>query len=124
MTVDLEYYFDVYKGTVLPNDDSAIKALNKAFRQINVICKNRLNNGYADNLDEESQNAVKNIVCEQAEFNVENVDVINSALERYTINGVTIEYATNQQIADINGVLIKKTLFSELSLYGLTYRGF
>ncbi len=124
MTVDLEYYFNVYKGTVLPNDDSAIKALNKAFRQINIICKNRLNDGTVDSYDEDTQNAVKNIICEQAEFNTENADIINAALERYTINGVTIEYATNQQIASINGVFINKTLFSELSIYGLTYRGF
>lgn len=124
MTVDLEYYFNVYKGTVLPNDDSAIKALNKAFRQINIICKNRLNDGTVDSYDEDIQSAVKNIVCEQAEFNTENADIINAALERYTINGVTIEYATNQQIANINGIFINQTLFSELSIYGLTYRGF
>lgn len=124
MTVDLEYYFNVYNGTVLPNDDSALKALNKSFRQINILCKNKLASGYVDGLDENIQTAVKNIVCEQAEFNTENSDIINAALEKYTINGVTIEYATNQQIANINGIFINQTLFSELSLYGLTYRGF
>ena len=121
--IDLDYYYGVYGGNVLPPDDSAVKILNRAFRQINIICRNRLKNGEIDTYDEEVQNTVKTIICEQADFNVKNDDLINSALERYTINGVTIEYATNSQISNINGVLINSALYDELNLTGLTYRG-
>lgn len=123
MTIDLDFYFDIYKGTVLQNDDSGVKALDKAFRQINIICQNRLKNGAVEELSDEAQLTVKKIICEHAEFNYTNDDLINSALKKYTINGVSIEFETNLQIANIGGVYIQKTLYSELSMFGLTYRG-
>lgn len=124
MTIDLNYYFDVYHGTVLTNDEAGEKALNRAYRQINIICKNRLDDGTIDSFPEKVQNIVKTVICEQADFNTDNADLINSALSEYKINGVSVKFETNSQIKNYGGIFIKGELISELAIYGLTYRGF
>lgn len=124
MTIDLNYYFDTYGGTVLTSDDAGLKALNKAYRQINIICKNRLDNGNVDSMPEDVQDIVKTVICEQADFNAANADLINSALSEYKINGVSVKFSTNGQVLNEGGIFIRGELISQLAIYGLTYRGF
>lgn len=123
MLVNLEYYFDTYGGNVLENDDEALKALKNAEKQINVICGNRLNNGFLEDKAQHLIPLIQDIICEQAEFNTENKELIESALSQYSINGVSMKIEPSKSICQVSGIYTKNIIYQELAMYGLTYRG-
>lgn len=123
MFVDLDYYFNTYNGQILQNNDQSIKELNNAERQINIICNSVISNGTIHYKSQYVIDIIKYIICEQADFNYKNSDLINSTLKKYAINGVSIEYETNQQIKTVRGIFIKQILYEELAYHGLIYRG-
>lgn len=131
MFVDLDYYFDVYHGTVLTNDEAGEKALNKAIRQINRIANNSIDSGYIESKGEPLLTKVQTIVCEQADFIFTNADKIaegsyGSAIESRIINGVSVKYSTSKissSVQVVNGAFIPSDLYEELVFLGLCYRG-
>ena len=90
--------------------------LKYAERQIDIICNGVITNDTIINKDKKIIDIVKNIICEQADFNSKNSDLINSTLKKYSINGVSVEFETNQQIIKVRGIFIKEMVdkFNEL----------
>jgi len=131
MVLDLNYYFDVYNGKILSNDDEGKKVLNKAIRQINRLTNNSIDNGYIVSRGDPLLTTVYYIICEHAEFLYENTDRIEDgtaglAVASRNINGVSVSYSTSASTSSIlssNGVYIKKDLYDELAWLGLCYRG-
>lgn len=131
MVLDLNYYFDVYNGKILSNDDEGKKVLNKAIRQINRLTNNSIDNGYIVSRGNPLLTTVYEIICEHADFLYENTDRIEDgtaglAVASRNINGVSVSYSNSGSTSSIlssNGVYIKRDLYDELAWLGLCYRG-
>ena len=124
MLVSLDYYFDVYGGNILQNDDTALKLLKKAEKQVDIITYHKILNGKIAERGEPLLSIVKDIICEQAEFISNNEDLTESTYKKYSINGVTVETTPSNTLIQIEGIYIKRSLYNELVSYGLCYRGF
>ena len=75
--VNDEYYTEEYKGSILPTNE-ILKELKKASRQVDSMTYNRINKVGVSNLTNFQLSIIKEVVCELADFNYENKDLINS----------------------------------------------
>jgi hypothetical protein len=99
-----------------------IDALKKASRHVDSLTFNRIvGKGFA-NLTQFQQDIIKEVVCEQADFESENEDIINSVLSSYGINGVSMNFGPNWNMHIENGVAMKQETYSLLSQTGLCCR--
>ena len=74
------------------------------------------------NLTEFQQNAIREVVCLQADFEIENADEINSILTSYSINGVSAQFGDSWNICVDKGVAMKRDVYALLSQTGLCCR--
>nr|DAS23463.1 MAG TPA: Head Tail Connector Protein [Caudoviricetes sp.] len=120
--VDEQFYRDVYKGVSIPSDDIG-HMLTQASRHIDSLTFNRIVAKGFDNLTAFQQDIIKEVICRQADFEFDNADIIDTVLQGYGINGVSMQFNGNgwNVYAD-KGVAIKKDLYSLLSQTGLTAR--
>ena len=117
--VNDEYYTEEYKGSILPTNE-ILKELKKASRQIDSMTYNRINKVGVSNLTNFQLSIIKEVVCELADFNYENKDLINSILSSYSINGVNMSFDNSNNVANKNGVIIPNELYNHLEKTGLT----
>ena len=120
--VTYEYYCDVYKGTVIPMSELD-KALKQASRHIDSLTYNRIVGRGFSSLTEFQQEVIREVVCRQADFEYENVDLLTSALSSYSINGVSAGF--NGQAWNVftgKGVAMKRDDYALLAQTGLTCR--
>ena len=82
-----EYYRDAYKGNIIPVNELD-KALKQASRHIDSLTYNRIVGRGFSNLTAFQQETIQEVVCQQADFEYENTDEINTILQGYSINGV------------------------------------
>lgn len=118
--VDEDYYTNAYGGKTIPTDDNMKKYLEKASREIDTMTFNRIVGIGFDNLTEFQQEIVQKVNCQLADFEYENQDLLNSVLSSYSINNVKMDFATNENISKINGVIIPNDLYRLLEQTGLT----
>ena len=120
--VTYEYYCDAYKGDVIPMDELD-KALKQASRHIDSLTYNRIVGRGFSSLTEFQQEVIREVVCRQADFEYENVDLLTSALSSYSINGVSAGF--NGQAWNVftgKGVAMKRDDYALLAQTGLTCR--
>ena len=118
--------YDDYKnyGSNLMSEDEAFVYLRKAERQINTLCFNRISNDTIKHYMPATQEIVKEIICEQADFLFSKKEEINNGIiKKYSNNSASVEYASNAYNTR-SGILINDDLYSELVSTGLCYRGF
>ena len=122
MYADTEYYLNEYKGTTIPADNIE-KALKTASRHIDTLTYNRIvGRGFA-NLTQFQQNIIKEVCCQMADFETENEEVLNSILQSYSVNGVSMSFGGNSWNVKVqNGVAIKADLYELLQQAGLCCR--
>lgn len=120
MYVDKNYYLNTYKGTVISDEETINKYLEKASSHIDSLTFNRIVAKGFDNLTSFQQDIVKKSVCELADFEFENADVLESVLSSYSINGVSMSFGDGANVEVINGVAIPKQLYNYLGQTGLT----
>lgn len=116
-----DYYKNVYGGQLIP-DRNLVKALHQASRHIDSLTFNRIAGKGFDALAEQQQEIIQEVVCQQAEFEVENADVIDSVLQSYGINGVSMQFGESWNVHVKSGVAMKKDTYALLSQTGLTCR--
>ena len=121
--VNDEYYTVEYKGSILPTNE-ILKELKKASRQVDSMTYNRINKVGVSNLTNFQLSIIKEVVCELADFNYENKDLINSILSSYSINGVNMSFDNSNNVANKNGVIIPNELYNHLEETGLTCLNF
>lgn len=119
--VDITYYQNTYKGTVIPEDKIEEK-LKEASMHIDTLTYNRIVGRGFGNLTKFQQDIIKEVVCKLADFEYENEDLIKSVLSSYAINGVSMNFGTSWNIQVQNGVAIPKDYYCLLSQTGLTCR--
>ena len=115
------YYQGKYEGTLIEDDDLK-KALVQASRHIDSLTYNRIVGREFSNLTRFQQDIIQDVVCQQADFETENADEINSILSSYSINGVSAQFGSSWNIFTDKGVAMKRDLYALLCQTGLCCR--
>ena len=116
-----EYYTDTYGGTLILENDIA-RALQIASRHIDSLTYNRIVGQGFSSLTQFQQDIIQDVVCQQADFETENADEINSILSSYSINGVSAQFGSSWNIFTDKGVAMKRDLYALLCQTGLCCR--
>lgn len=110
---------------ILP--DSAVDVtetdLLQASRHVDSLTYNRIVATGFDNLTEFQQDVIKEVVCRQALFEVENADAISSVLSSYSINGVSMSFGSAWNVFVEHGIAMRRDVYALLQQTGLCYRG-
>ena len=116
-----EYYRETYGGSTIPEEELG-KALRKASRHIDSLTYNRIVGQGVSNLTSFQQDVIREVVCEQAEFEYENADEINTILSSYSLNGASVQFGSSWNVYTEKGVAIKRDVYAFLSQTGLCCR--
>ena len=119
--VSPDYYLTVYGGSTVPEEELQ-KALRKACRHIDSLTYNRIVGRGFSSLAQFQQDIIQDVVCQQADFETENADEINSILSSYSINGVSAQFGSSWNVFTDKGVTMKKDLYALLCQTGLCCR--
>jgi hypothetical protein len=120
---DFAYYRDTYKGTVL-TEENADHYLQKASRDANTLTFSRIEGTGFAGLSLFRQESVREAVCRQAEFLMQNEDMLSTYLNEYSINGVSMKFGDSWNLHVENGVAMPEDAYQILLRTGLCYRGF
>ena len=118
---DVVYYKETYRGSTVPTDDLE-KALRQASQHIDSLTYNRIVGRGFSNLTEFQQEVIREVVCQQADFEYENTDEINTILQSYSINGVSAQFGSSWNVFTDKGVAMKRDVYALLSQTGLCCR--
>ena len=117
-----EYYFNEYHGTVLKECAEINQILRQASRHIDSLTYNRIVGRGFSNLTAFQQDVIQDVVCQQADFEYENVDEINTILQGYSINGVSAQFGSSWNLFTDKGIAMKRDVYALLSQTGLCCR--
>ena len=118
---DPEYYLTVYKGTAIPEEELE-RALRQASRHIDSLTFNRIVGYGFQGLTGFQQELIREVVCQQADFEYENADEINTVLSGYSINGVSAQFGNSWNVFLEKGVAMKRDVYALLCQTGLCCR--
>ena len=116
-----EYYTDTYGGTLILENDIA-RALQIASRHIDSLTYNRIVGRGFSSLTQFQRDIIQDVVCQQADFETENADEINSILSSYSIIGVSAQFGSSWNVFTDKGVAMKRDLYALLCQTGLCCR--
>lgn len=119
--VDSDYYINEYGGTVIPENELK-EALKKASRHIDTLTYNRIIGRGFSQLTAFQKDVVQEVICQQAEFEYENADEIESILSSYSINGTSASFGKSWNVFTEYGVAMKKDVYAMLCQTGLCCR--
>lgn len=97
--------------------------LLQASRHVDSLTYNRIVAAGFDNLTEFQQGVIKEVVCRQALFEVENSDAISSVLSSYSINGVSMSFGSAWNVFVEHGIAMRRDVYALLQQTGLCFRG-
>lgn len=118
---DVNYYENEFGGQVLVDMDKN-KYLRQASRHIDILTFNRIIGKGISSFTAFQQDLIRECCCEMAEFEFENQDMINSVLQSYSINGVSMSFGAGWNLMLFNGVAIRGDTYAKLSQTGLCGR--
>lgn len=121
--VSYTYYRDTYGGVLL-TDENADRYLKQASRQVNTICRGRIEGVGFDSLSPFRKSSIQDVVCRQAEFLYQNESMLETYLNSYAINGVSMQFGQAWNLHVEDGIAMPKELYQVLLRTGLCYRGF
>ena len=113
-----EYYRNTYSGGRIP-DEELTTALNQASRHIDSLTYNRIVGRGFLHLTPFQQDVIREVVCQQADFEYENADEIGTILSSYSINGVSAQFGSSWNIFTDKGVAMMRDVYSLLCQTGL-----
>ena len=119
--VTSEHYLEKYGGSIVPEKELP-KVLRQASRHIDSLTYNRIVGRGFSSLTQFQQDIIQDVVCQQADFETENADEINSILSSYSINGVSAQFGSSWNIFTDKGVAMKRDLYALLCQTGLCCR--
>lgn len=115
---DVRYYYEDYGGTVLSQED-ARKRLICASRHIDSLTYNRIVGRGFDRLTAFQQEIIRQVVCQQADFEYENADEISTVLSSYSINGVSAQFGSSWNVFTSYGIAMRRDVYVLLCQTGL-----
>ena len=116
-----EYYQNEYQGSIVP-EDKLLKALRQASRHIDSLPFNRIVGQGFSNLSRYQQELIREVTCQQADFETENADEIDTILQSYAINGVSAQFGSSWNVITEQGVAMKRDVYALLCQTGLCCR--
>ena len=119
--VTTEYYLTEYAGNTV-SEDELLKALRQASRHIDSLTYNRIVGQGFSNLTEFQREIIREVVCQQADFETENADEISTVLQGYSINGVSAQYGSSWNVFTDKGIAMKRDTYALLCQTGLCCR--
>lgn len=117
----LVQYKNDFNGSVL-SDKDAEKYLKQASRHIDSLTYNRIMGRGISNLTEFQQDIIREVCCDQAEFEYENKEIFDMILQGYSINGVSMSFGDSWNIKIEKGIPIKREVYEKLAQTGLCCR--
>lgn len=114
----LDYYTNTYDGSIVPEERLG-KALRQASRHIDSLTYNRIIGQGFSNLTEFQQEIIREVTRQQADFEVENEDEINTVLSSYSINGVSAQFGSSWNVFADKGIAMKRDVYALLCQTGL-----
>lgn len=105
----------------MPTDDLE-KALRQASRHIDSLTYNHIVGRGFLSLTEFQQDIIREVVCQQADFECENADMIDSVLSGYSLNGASVQFGDSWNVYADKGIAMKKDVYALLSQTGLCCR--
>lgn len=118
---DPEHYKNNYPGGIIP-EEKILAALKQASRHIDSLTYNRITGRGFSNLTEFQQDIIQEVCCRQADFEFQNMDLIDTVLAGYSLNGVSVQFGQSWNVLCQNGVAMKKDTYALLSQTGLCCR--
>lgn len=116
-----KYYKDEYCGSIIPDKELA-RRLKTASRHIDSLTYNRIVGRGITGLTEFQQEAVREACCQQADFEYENADMIETVISSYSLNGVSVQFGSTWNVMVSNGVAMKRDTYQLLQQTGLCCR--
>lgn len=113
-----EEYHTCYGGDIIP-DEKLEKALTQASRHVDFLTYNRIVGQGISALTPFQQDIIREVVCQQADFEYENADEINTILSSYSINGVSAQFGSSWNVFTNKGVAMKRDVYALLCQTGL-----
>ena len=121
MYAEIIDYYQMY-----PDDDIAeselLSALSAAQRDVDSMTYNRIRAIGFDRLTAFQQQMIKSAVCEQAKFRCVYADLLESPLQSYSINGVSIQFG-GTALVEYGGIKTTAHAAGLLRQTGLCYAG-
>lgn len=121
--VDKAYYKDTYNGIIL-TEGNADRYLTIASRQVNTICRGRIEGMGFDSLSSFRKSSIQEVICRQAEFLYQNESMLETYLSSYAINGVSMQFGQAWNLHVEGGIAMPEELYQILLRTGLCCRGF
>lgn len=118
---DSEYYHTEYCGKNIPEEELEGE-LKKASRHIDTLTYNRIVGRGISSLTEFRQDMIREVCCEMADFHYDNADMINSVLQQYSINGVSMSFGNSWNVMVQNGIALRRDTYEKLCQTGLCCR--
>ena len=116
-----EYYKNEHPGELIP-EGQLEKALRQAYRHVDALTFNRIVGRGFSSLTEYQQEIIREVVCQQADFETENADMIASVLSSYSINGVSMQFGSAWNVFADKGVAMRRDTYAMLQQTGLCCR--
>ena len=116
-----KYYLETYRGTSIPKSELDLR-LRDASWHIDSLTYNRIVGQGFSNLTPFQQDLIREVVCQQADFEVENADMINTVLQSYSINGVAMQFGGSWNVLVGKGVAMRADVYAQLCQTGLCCR--
>ena len=120
--VTASYYFDEYGGTILRECADINQRLRQASRHIDSLTYNRMIGRGFSNLTPFQQETIREVVCQQADFEYENTDEISTILSSYSLNGASVQFGQRWNVFTDKGVAMMRDTYALLSQTGLCCR--
>jgi len=93
--------------------------LKKASRHIDSLTYNRIVGRGFSNLTVFQQDIIREVVCQQAQFEYDNAEVIDSVLSSYSINGVSMQFGSAWNVFAGKGIAMRRDVYQLLCQTGL-----
>ena len=116
-----EYYRETYGGSTVP-EEKLRRALCQASRHIDSLTYNRIVGRGVSSLTAFQQDVIREVVCQQADFEYDNADEIDTILSGYSLNGASVQFGSSWNVYTEKGVAIKRDVYTFLSQTGLCCR--
>ena len=117
---DEAFYKNEYLGT--HTSEQLNRILKTASQHIDTLTFNRIVGVGFENLTPFQQSVIREVCCQMADFQIENKDLIETALSSYSINGVSMNFGDSWNVVTMNGIAMKRSTFELLNQSGLTRR--
>ena len=115
--------FEEYKDLSgkITDETTLNKMLKKSERYIDILTYNRIKSVGFQNCSDFEKDIIKEVQAEIIDFYYTNQDYINSYLNSYSLNGVSMTFGDKgNNITTINGITILKSSYDKLNLTNFT----